>query len=94
MKHKFIRFVIMGGCWPDTYKDFSEFQLYGNFLSIIEESDPHGTCVSIFNSRNTMTSYNEIKLNTGLSHGFFYKGRKAWIDPIIKWFNELPVSTK
>ncbi len=84
----------MGGCWPDTYKDFSEFQLYGNFLSIIEESDPHGTCVSIFNSRNTMTSYNEIKLNTGLSHGFFYKGRKAWIDPIIKWFNELPVSTK
>jgi len=92
MKHKSMRFVIMGGCWPDTYKDFSGFQLNGNFLSVIEASDPHGTCIAIFESRNTMTSYKEIKLNTGLSHGFFYKGRRAWIDPIMQWFNELPHS--
>lgn len=27
----------------------------------------------------------EVMLNTGLNHGFFYKGRKDWIDPIMEW---------
>lgn len=85
LKHKKLKFVIMGGCWPDTYKEYSGINLYGNFLSIIEASDPHGTCSKIFKSRNHVSSYQEIKLNTGLSHGFIYKGHKEWIDPILTW---------
>ena len=76
----------MGGCWPETYKDYLDIQLYGKFLSIIETSDPHGTCYRIFEKRKHLSSYREIKLNTGLSHGFIYKGYKEWIDPIVKWF--------
>ena len=34
----------MGGCWPETYKDYPNTELYGHFLSIIEATDPHGTC--------------------------------------------------
>ena len=35
-----------------------------------------------------ISGYKEVELNTGLSHGFFYKGRKVWIDPIIEWFDK------
>ena len=82
-----MHYVIMGGCWPDTYKDYLGLTLYGKFLSIIESSDPHGTCSSLFANRNNIKSFTEVKLNTGLSHGFIYKGRREWIDPIVKWIN-------
>ena len=85
----------MGGCWPETYKDYEATKLYGYFLSIIEASDPHRTCFRIFirkdpneeKSKN-ISSYEEITLCTGLSHGFIYKGYKEWIDPVVKWFNK------
>jgi hypothetical protein len=85
LKNKDLNYVMMGGCWPDTYKDFSSIELYGRLLSIIEKSDPHGTCYMIFEGRKQLKSHKEITLNTGLSHGFFYKGRAVWIDPIIQW---------
>jgi hypothetical protein len=87
LKSKEIKYVVMGGCWPNTYKIYQKVELYGNFLSIIETSDPHGTCFKIFENRKHLGSYREIKLNTGLSHGFIYKGHKEWIDPIVQWFN-------
>ena len=88
MKNDQLRYVIMGGCWPDTYKYYTGIELYGHFLSIIESSDPHGTCSKIFEERKKISSFGEIKLNMGLSHGFIYKGHKEWIDPIVKWFRE------
>ncbi len=87
LKNNQMKYVIMGGCWPDTYKDYLNIELYGHFLSIIETTDPHGTCYKIFEGRSFLKSYKEITLNTGLSHGFIYKGHKEWIDPIVKWFN-------
>jgi hypothetical protein len=86
IKNKNLKYVIMGGCWPNTHEEFSDIELYGHFLSIIEATDPHGTCYKIFENRKNLSSSNEIKLNTGMSHGFFYKGYKHWIDPIIGWF--------
>ena len=83
-----IRYVILGACWPDTHKKYISIELSGHFLSIIEASDPHGTCSSIFENRKRIGSYTEITLNTGLSHGFLYKGHKEWIDPIVTWFNK------
>ncbi len=87
LKNKQMKFVMMGGCWPNTYKDYSSLLITGKFLSIIETTDPHGTCNSIFQGRKKITSYQEVKLNTGLSHGFIYKGYKEWIDPIVAWSN-------
>lgn len=87
-KIKKMKFVIMGGCWPDTYKDYELLKLYGKFLSVIESSDPHGTCVKIFENRSRISGYSEYKLNTGLSHGFIYKGYPEWIDPITQWFEK------
>lgn len=84
-----MNYVIMGGCWPDSFKEYTGIELYGNFLSVIETSDPHGTCYKIFQGRKDVSSYQEIELNTGLSHGFIYKGYKEWIDPIVIWLNAL-----
>ncbi len=86
LKNSEMRYVVMGGCWPDTYKDYQNIELYGHFLSIIESSDPHGTCSRIFEGRKHIKSYKELLLTMGLSHGFIYKGYKEWIDPIMKWF--------
>jgi len=88
LKNSEMKFVVMGGCWPDTFKDYQDIELHGHFLSIIESSDPHGTCSKIFEGRKQIKSYKELTLKMGLSHGFIYKGYKEWIDPIIKWFNE------
>ncbi len=80
-----MKYVLMGGCWPNTHEGYSKLDLSGRFLSIIERTDPHGSCYKIFEGRNTITSFNEITLNTGWSHGFIYKGYKEWIDPLVNW---------
>jgi len=86
LKNEHIKYVVMGGCYPETYREYLDIELYGKFLSIIEVTDPHKTCHRIFDGRKQISSYREIELNTGHSHGFIYKGYTAWIDPIVAWF--------
>jgi hypothetical protein len=88
LKSERMHYVLMGGCWPETHKAYTDFDLAGHFLSIIEQTDPHGTCNQIFDNRPAVSSYQEIKLNTGLSHGFIYKGYHAWIDPLVTWYEK------
>lgn len=80
-----LNYVVMGGCWPNTYKEYADIKLYGKFLSIIEKSDPHQTCEKIFDNQKEIKLFKEVTLNTGLSHGFIYKGYKEWINPIVEW---------
>lgn len=94
LKNPEIKYVIMGACRLDTYKEFQSIEIYGHFLSIIETSDPHGSCFKIFENRKHIESYSEIKLNTGLNHGFLYKGYKFWIEPIVSWFANTGVYKK
>jgi len=86
IKNKDLLFVIMGGCWPEDYKGYSDKELYGNFLSITEASDPHGTCSAIFKEREHIESFHEIKLKNGLSHGFICKPYACWLEPVLQWF--------
>jgi hypothetical protein len=88
LRNDALHFVKMGGCWPDDYKEVENSELHGHFLSLIEKSDPHGSCNNLFQKQKKIGPYQEVVLNTGLNHGFFYKGRKAWIDPVVEWFNK------
>lgn len=88
LKNKNMHYAVMGGCWPETYKDYQAIELYGHFLSVIEATDPHGTCIAIFKERKFITSIKEITLHTGLSHGFLYRPYKAWVNPVLDWFGE------
>lgn len=85
IKNDQLKIAIMGGCWPDTHKDYLSNKLYGNFLSIVERSDSHKTCEAIFEGRVEVTDFKEIELNTGLGHGFIYKGYAEWLDPLMEW---------
>jgi len=87
VKNESLNYVIMGACFQDTYKYYEGIELYGRFLSVIETTDPHGTCNKIFEDQGHVRRYEEVKLNTGLSHGFIYNGYPAWIDPIVSWMS-------
>ena len=86
LKNPQMKYVIMGGCSPDIYRYYSDIPIAGRFLSIIESSDSHGTCAKIFDNRTQVKDFHEIKLETGLDHGFIYKPYAAWIDPVLQWF--------
>lgn len=76
----------MGGCSPDIYKYYLGVNLAGQFLSVIESSDSRGTCEKIFENRRQVKSFREVKLDTGLKHGFIYKPYAAWLQAVIRWF--------
>jgi len=86
LKNKQMKYVLMGGCWPDEYKNWLNVPLTGSFLSIIESTDPHGTCKKIFETHKEIKDHYEIKLETGLNHGFLYKPYEAWLNPLVQWF--------
>ena len=85
LKNSSLRFVKMGGCREYELQEVKGFALYGHFLSIIEKTDPRGSCKALFDQQKGVASFKEVMLNTGLNHGFFYKARKEWMDPISQW---------
>ncbi|MDI4651961.1 MULTISPECIES: hypothetical protein [Pseudoalteromonas] len=38
--------------------------------------------------RSDVTKFEEISINTGLSHGAFYKPKDEWLLPIKKWLKD------
>lgn len=81
-----IKYAVMGLCWPYSSNDYRDKNFCGNFLSIYESSDPHGSCELVFDGRICL-QFKEIKLNTGKSHGFLYQPYKEWVDPLVEWIN-------
>jgi hypothetical protein len=86
LKNTKMHYVIMGGCAPDIYKYYLAIEPAGHFMSIIEASDSRGTCGKIFEKRKQVKEFREVRLETGLNHGFLYKPFAAWIDPVVQWF--------
>lgn len=87
LKNQKINYAILGMCWEDTYKNYAGKELCGDFLSIYEASDPHGSCAKIFERRNCLT-FKEIKLNMNNSHAFLYKPFREWVLPVVLWAGE------
>jgi len=83
-----MKYVIMGGCASNLYKEYLTLQLPGYFLSIIEQSDEHGPCENIFKNRPEVKRFEEVTLDTGLDHGFIYKPFAAWVNAVIQWFEK------
>jgi len=58
--------------------------LGGNFLSIYETSDEVGSCSKLAR-RSHLTSFKEVAISTGKTHGAFFEPRPAWVDPLKAW---------
>lgn len=91
LKNRDLNFVIMGNC-NDWIMENYDINLFGNILSIYESSDEVGgnSCENIFSQSNGIQKKKEIKLNTGLGHGFLYRPIDEWVLPSIDWTNNHP----
>ncbi|MCI5045239.1 MAG: alpha/beta hydrolase [Aquisalinus sp.] len=76
--------VIMAGCagWVQERPDI---ELNGAVLSIYEVTDFVGSCNDLATRSQNLYSYNEIKIETGRSHGAFYQPDPAWVSPLKDW---------
>ena len=58
--------------------------LGGNLLSIYETSDELGSCAKLA-ARSHLTSYKEVVISTGRSHGAFFQPLPDWVQPLKAW---------
>lgn len=80
-----LNFVLMANC-NDWVRENLEIRLCGRILSIYEASDTIGSsCAGIFEDANCHLDTYEIRLDTGLRHGFIYHPLDEWMKPVISW---------
>ena len=75
----------MANCNEFVFKAFS-LSLHGHVLSIFEASDELGkTCEPLFERSPELGERREIRLSTGLRHGFLFRPLEAWVEPAVAW---------
>ena len=77
-----VRFVLLAACWRE---DEPQVRFTGRVLSIREKSDKLAgySCKPIAEKAEKPTSFEEIVIDTGKSHGAFYLPRKEWTKPTL-----------
>ncbi len=71
LKRTNINLIILAGC-AGLIKKHPSVRAYGKVYSIFERSDQVGSCQFLID-RSEVTKFEEISINTGLSHGAFYE---------------------
>ena len=80
-----VGWVIMANCNDSVTRDF-DLALHGRVLSIYESSDDiGGTCAPLFAKSPALAQHAELRLETGLRHGFIYRPLPEWVKPAIAW---------
>lgn len=80
-----VGYVILAGC-NDWVVENHRIDLHGEVLSIYEASDSFGgTCEPIFRQSRQLGKHREIRLETGLGHGFLYRPMKVSTEPALAW---------
>lgn len=83
-----VKYVFMSACNESSFLSNTDISITGNVLSIYETSDNIGSSCMQFKERakkGALKHYSEIALNTGLQHGYFYKPRPEWMNPVVRW---------
>jgi hypothetical protein len=82
-----IGYVFMGSCDEDTLKLGDG--LHGEVLSIFEATDElEQSCAPQFARAGGLGRHAEVRLETGLHHGFLYRALPEWIGPVVRWARE------
>ena len=85
---KDLGYVVMAACDDDTFRIF-ERGLHGDVLSIHEASDTsQQSCERLFAGSKALGRHAEVRLDTGLRHGFLYRPLPQWMSPAIRWARE------
>ena len=85
LKNRDVNFVLMGNC-NDGILEQRQVDLWGNVLSLYDaDDDIGGTCRKFFEKAKGLNKRKEVKLATGLGHGFLYRAMSEWIEPASAW---------
>jgi hypothetical protein len=80
-----IRYVLLANCNDWVLQHFP-LQLHGDVLSVFEATDPVGrSCQRQFDRSPSLGRRRELRLNTGLGHGFIFRPLREWLGPTIAW---------
>jgi hypothetical protein len=85
LQNEHVNYIFLACCggWMATSPDV---KLSGRILSLYDSSDElAGSCQEAFDSASKPLNTKEIKLDTGLGHGAFYRPMRQWIDPMTEW---------
>lgn len=83
-----VRYVLLANCNEYILGTFSP-RLHGDVLSIYDADDPLGqTCQPLFERSPELGERREIRLDTGLGHGFIFRPLEAWVRPALAWARE------
>ena len=88
LSDKGINTVIMASCIDGDMQATPPLSLGGRLLSIYELSDGPGSCMNLA-ARSRLSSFAEIEINTGKSHGAFYTPAPEWIEPLSDWLKQV-----
>ena len=80
-----VGYVVLGACYPELEKDFQP-RLHGRVLSVYEASDSlGGSCDPAFAASPGLAGHGEVRLETGLRHGFLFHPLPVWLGPAREW---------
>ncbi len=82
-----LKYALLGLCSKyavDLYR-IHKMELKGKFYSIYEVSDTKTSCQPLFDSANSESPFEELKLDMGLDHAFLFKPYKEWLIPLTAW---------
>jgi hypothetical protein len=82
-----INTALLASCMDGDIPTQPPLNLTGNLLSIYEASDVMGTCEELA-ARSKLTSFKEISISTGLTHGAFFLPLPEWVTPLKEWIRE------
>lgn len=80
-----VRYVLIANCNEYIFRMFP-LRLHGDVLSIYEASDELGqTCRPLFDRSPDLGQRREVRLETGLRHGFIFQPLEEWVRPAVVW---------
>ena len=79
-----VNFIILAGCGGFIAKN-PAMKLHGRVLSIYETSDQVGSCQYVVDRSKAISTFEEIAISTGKSHGAFYRPIDEWLTPVKQW---------
>jgi hypothetical protein len=79
-----VGFVFLAACSGPEY--VIPFRVAGRMLSVYEASDPAGrTCERLFANALPGSMHREVRIDTGLGHGAFYRPLAPWLAAVRDW---------
>ena len=88
LQERRINYVFLAGLF-EKYLVYNELKLYGNVLSIHDQSDTFGITPQLYFERSAgLGKFEAVILDHNKGHGIIYKPYREWFDVMLKWLQQ------